>query len=162
MNVNARLQKLLDESGVDYEILHHREDFRARTTASDTHTPPEEFAKTVVLWIDGAYALAVVPATHHVAPSRLARALGADDVRLASEFEMQDLLPDCEVGAAPPFGELFELPTYASVLLADREHITFNAGTHRDAVRMSWLDYERLAKPRMEHLSHHEEDESRG
>jgi Ala-tRNA(Pro) deacylase len=158
MPLNARLQKLLDESGVDYEIIHHREDFRARTTAASTNTPPEEFAKTVVLWIDDGYALAVLPATHYVATSRLARAIGADQVRLASEFEMQDLLPDCEVGAAPPFGSLFELPTYASALLAEDERITFNAGTHRDAVRMAWADYKRLAQPRIEHLSHHEEE----
>ena len=158
MPLNARLQKLLDASGVDYEIIHHRQDFRARTTAADTNTPPEEFAKTVVLWIDGGYALAVLPATHYVAPSRLARAIGADHVSLASEFEMKDLLPDCEVGAAPPFGKLFELPTYASALLAEDEHITFNAGTHRDAVRMAWADYKRLAQPRIEPLSHHEEE----
>ena len=107
MPLNARLQKLLDASGVDYEIIHHRQDFRARTTAADTNTPPEEFAKTVVLWIDNGYALAVLPATHYVAPSRLARAIGADHVSLASEFEMKDLLPDCEVGAAPVRRQLF-------------------------------------------------------
>ena len=157
MPLNARLQKLLDGSGVDYEIVHHREDFRACITAADTNTPPGEFAKTVVLWIDDGYALAVLPATHYVAPSRLARAIGADHVRLASEFEMKEFLPDCEVGATPPFGKLFELPTYASALLAEDEQITFNAGTHRDAVRMAWADYKRLAQPRIEHLSHHEE-----
>jgi Ala-tRNA(Pro) deacylase len=90
----------------------------------------------------------------------MARAIGADDVRLASEAEMENLLPDCEVGAAPPFGELFELPTYASPLLAEDEQITFNAGTHRDAVRMAWADYERLVRPRIEHLSHHEEEQT--
>jgi Ala-tRNA(Pro) deacylase len=160
MPLNARLQKLLDASGVDYEIIHHRVDFRARTTAAHTNTPAEEFAKTVVLWIDGGYALAVLPATQYVAPSRLARAIGADHVRLASEFEMKVLLPDCEVGAVPPFGGLFELPTYASGLLAEDERITFNAGTHRDAVRMAWADYKRLAQARIEHLSHHEEERS--
>lgn len=158
MAINPRLQDLLDESGVDYEILHHREDFRARTTAEDTHTAPGEFAKTVVVWIDGGYALAVVPATHFVAESRLARSIGADKVRLASELEMQDLLPDCEVGAAPPFGGLFELPTYVSPVLARDEEITFNAGSHRDAVRISWADYERLAQPEIVAMSRHEEE----
>jgi Ala-tRNA(Pro) deacylase len=158
MPIDARLQKLLDVSSIDYQIIHHREDFQARATAADTKTPPEEFAKTVVLWIDDGYALAVLPATHYVAPSELARALGADDVRLASESELKDLLPDCEVGAAPPFGGLFELPTYASARLSEDEQITFNAGTHRDAVRMAWADYERLAKPQIEHFSRHEEE----
>lgn len=158
MSLYTGLQKLLDESGVDYEIVHHSEDFQARTTAADTRTPLREFAKTVVLSIDGSYALAVLPATHYVAPARLARAIGADEVRLATEFEIGDLLPDCEIGAAPPFGRLFELPTYASPLLAENARITFNAGSHRDAVRMAWADYKRLAQPRIEHLSHHEDE----
>lgn len=158
MGIDPRLQKLLDEGGVDYEVIHHREDFRARTTARDTHTPPEEFAKTVVLWIDDHYALAIVPATHNVAASRLARSIGASEVRLASESEMRDVMPDSEVGAAPPFGALYDLPVYASPLLAQDERITFNAGTHRDAVRMSWTDYQRLAEPEIVHLSHHEDD----
>ena len=158
MPIDPRLQTLLDESGVDYEVIHHRDDFRARTTAEDTHTPPREFAKTVFVWVDGSYAIVVLPATHFVAESKLARSLGADKVRLASEYEMQDLCPDCEVGAAPPFGRLYELPLYASPVLTRDEHVTFNAGTHRDAVRMTYADYERLADPVIVPLSRHEEE----
>ena len=151
-----RLHDLLDGSGVEYEIIHHRDDFRAQTTAEDTHTPPGEFAKTVFLWIDGGYAIAVLPATHYVAESKLAHSLGAEKIRLASEFEMQDLCPDCEVGAAPPFGKLYGLPSYVSPLLTRDERITFNAGTHRDAVRMRYADYERLADPQEVPISRHE------
>lgn len=158
MAILPRLQKLLDESGVEYQILHHPEDFRARATAADTHTPPAEFAKTVFLWIDGAYALAVLPADHYVAPSRLARSIGAESVRLATEFEMNDLCPDCETGAAPPFGMLFGLATHASPALTHDETITFNGGTHRDAVRISWADYLRVAAPSISPLSRHEEE----
>ena len=158
MALNPRLKKLLDESGVEYQILHHRKDIRARDTAADTDTPPEEFAKTVVLSIDGGYALAALPATHQVSPTRLTRTTNACHVRLASEKEMKDLLPGCEVGAVPPFGVLFDLPTYVSPLLADDEQITFNAGTHRDAVRMAWVDYRRLAQPRIELFSRHQEE----
>jgi Ala-tRNA(Pro) deacylase len=93
-----------------------------------------------------------------VSESRLARSLGAEKIRLASEFEMKDLCPDCEVGAAPPFGRLYGLSTYVSPVLARDERITFNAGTHRDAVRMAWSDYERLAQPRVVSLSRHEEE----
>jgi len=156
--IAKRLRDLLDESGVEYEVIHHRDDFRARTTAEDTHTPLAEFAKTVFLWIDGSYAIAVLPASHFVAESRLERHLDVEKVRLASEFEMQDLCPDCEVGAAPPFGNLYGLPTYASPILARDERITFNAGTHRDAVRIAYADYERLAQPKVMSLSRHEED----
>ena len=153
-----RLQKLLDEAEVEYEVLHHRQDFRARTTAADTHTPEREFAKTLLLWIDGEYAIAAVPASHFLSESRLARSIGAEEVRLATEYEMENLISDCEVGAAPPFGMLYELPTSASPVLARDEQITFNAGTHRDAVRMAWADYERLVKPEVLALSRHEEE----
>ena len=153
-----RLQKLLDEAEVEYEVLHHRQDFRARTTAADTDTPAREFAKTLVLWIDGEYAIAAVPASHFLSESRLARSIGARVVRLATEYEMENLISDCEVGAAPPFGVLYELPTYASPVLARDEEITFNAGTHRDAVRIAWADYERLAKPEVVALSRHEDE----
>jgi Ala-tRNA(Pro) deacylase len=160
MSILPRLQKLLDENNVEYQILHHPEDFRARTTAADTHTPPAEFAKAVFLWVGGNYALAVLPADHFVAFSRLAHSVEADTVRLATEFEMGDLCPDCETGAAPPFGELFGLATYACPTLARDETITFNGGTHRDAVRMAWADYTRLAHPKVVPLSRHEEERS--
>lgn len=158
MPILGRLQELLDERGVEYAVLHHREDFRAQATAADTSTPAGEFAKTVVVWVDGAYALAVLPATHFVAEGRFAHSLGAEKARLATEFEMRDLLPDCELGAAPPIGGLYGLPTYVSPVLARREHITFNAGTHSDAVRLAWNDYERLAEPRVVAMSRHEQD----
>lgn len=159
-DVAKRLHDLLDESGVDYEIIHHKPDYRAEQTALDTHTPPKDFAKTVVLWIDGQYALAALPADHTVSERKLRRSIGAEDVRLAAEWEMEDLCPDCEIGAAPPFGVLYGLPTYVCPLLAEDEQITFNAGTHRDAVRMSWQDFERLVKPRVASMSKHEDPHS--
>lgn len=158
MSILPALQKLLDAHHVEYEILHHPVDYRARATAEDTHTPPAEFAKAVFLWIDGGYAVAALPATHFVAPSRMARAVGAEEIRLASEFEMADLCPNCEVGAAPPIGALFGLKTYASPVLARDERITFNAGSHQDAVRMSWADFERVVAPEIVPLGRHEEE----
>jgi Ala-tRNA(Pro) deacylase len=156
--IDPGLQQLLDGHEVDYELIHHRQDFRARRTADDTHTPPEEFAKTVVVHVDGGFAIALLPATHYLAPARLARSIGAGQVRLASESEMRELMPGYEIGAAPPFPSLCGVPVYASPLLAREKHITFNAGTHRDALRMTWADYERLAKPEVVHLSHHEDE----
>jgi Ala-tRNA(Pro) deacylase len=156
--IHSRLRKLLDEHAVDYQVIHHRQDHRAHETAADTHTPPAEFAKTLIVRLDSCYAMAVLPATHRLAPGRLARDIGARDVELASESEMRELLGDCEVGAAPPFGALYGLPVYASPVLARDERITFNAGTHQDAVRMTWRDYQRLARPEIVDLSRHEED----
>jgi Ala-tRNA(Pro) deacylase len=143
----ARLQQFLDENGVEYDVIHHEEDFRARRTASDTHTPPDDFAKTVFLRLDGRDVMAVVPANHDVAVKKLREASAAKDVRLTTEAHSEGLCPDCEVGAAPPFGNLYDLPVYVSDVLAADEKITFNGGNHRNAVRMRFSDFERLVKP---------------
>lgn len=150
MNVGAqRLQAFLDQAGVEYQVLHHRRDMHATATAADTHTPRDEFAKTVFLWIDGEPAMAVTPATRHVALSKVARALGAEEVRLATESDIAELCPDCEIGAAPPFGNLYGLPVYVSRALAADEQITFNGGDHENAFRMAFGDYEALVSPQV-------------
>jgi len=151
-----RLQEFLDKNQVDYEVIHHRTDYRATATAADTETEPEEFAKTVFLWIDGRFAMAVLPALKHVALSKLRRALDAEDVRLASERESAELCPDCDVGAAPPFGNLYDLPVYVSASLAEDEEITFNAGSHEEAIRMGFRDFEQLVRPRILRISRHD------
>jgi Ala-tRNA(Pro) deacylase len=143
----ARLGQFLDANGVTYETLQHRVDYRAETTALDTHTSPDRFAKSVVLLADGRPLLAVVPSTRTISLRRVQEATGADDVVLAGEDHVAHLFPDCEVGAAPPFGNLYGLPVYASPLLADHDELTFNAGSHRVAVRMRFADFERLVRP---------------
>jgi Ala-tRNA(Pro) deacylase len=151
-----RLVEYLDAAGVPYHVIHHRVDYRSRATADHTHTPPAEFAKTVFVWIDGTPAMVVLPATKDVALSRLCRNLGADEVRVARESETRELCPDCEVGAAPPFGNLYDLCVYVSKSLAEDEEITFNGGTHDNAVRMAFADFERLVQPRILALAKHD------
>jgi Ala-tRNA(Pro) deacylase len=151
-----RLKAFLDQQGVPYHVIHHRPDFRARETAADTDTPPEEFAKTVILWVDGSPAMAVVPASRDVALSKLRRSLGATEVRLAHEREIRVLCPDCEIGAAPPFGPLYGMPVFASPALSRDEVITFNGGDHENALRMAWRDFERLVHPRVVPLAKHD------
>jgi Ala-tRNA(Pro) deacylase len=151
-----RLQKFLDDNSVEYEVIHHKKDYRARVTARDTDTPQKEFAKSVLLLVDGQHALAVVPASSDIALSKVRDAAGARDVDLASEDDFERLCPDCEVGAAPPFGNLYGVPVYVSRSLAADEQITFNAGTHSDAVRMFYGDFQRLVKPRVLGLCKHE------
>lgn len=155
--IMKRLVEMLDENGIEYEVIHHHADYRARETALDTHTRPEEFAKTVFVRIDGQFGLAVLPSTHSVSVGRLGRSLEAHEVRLASEWEMKDLCPDAEVGAAPPFGNLFDLPVYVCPALTQDEHITFNAGSHTEAVRLRYGDFEKLVHPRVVHMARHEE-----
>ena len=151
-----RLCELFDAEGVEYEMIHHERDVRAEATAEHTHTPPEEFAKSVFLWIDGEPALAVVPANRGVAIARLRDAIDAAEVHIASETDMHTICPDCEIGAAPPFGNLYGLPVYVSSALAEDDSITFNGGDHEHAFRVSWADFERLAAPRVVALARYD------
>lgn len=141
-----RLLAFLDEHHIPYELIHHRLDYTAQRTAADTHTRGRDFAKSVVLDLDGGFALAVVPA-HRKIDFAKARDLLQTKVILASEEKIAELFPDCEIGAEPPLGNLYGLPVYVSPELADDEFITFNAGSHHEAVRMRYLDFEELVKP---------------
>lgn len=151
--VSANLRSFLDQHQVTYEIIHHRRDYTAMETAADTHTPGREFAKTVLVWFDGTYAMVVLPAHHQIDFRKLRKALGATIVRLADEEEYSEICPDCEVGTAPPFGNLYDLPVYVSAALSASEQISFNGGTHGDVVRISYSDWQRLARPHAADIS---------
>jgi Ala-tRNA(Pro) deacylase len=151
-----RLQRLLDAAGVDYTQIHHRRDYHASKTALDTFTPQDEFAKTVFVWVDGKPAMAVLPANKHLAPSKLRKAIGATRVRVATETDLETLCADCEPGAAPPFGVLYDLPVYASQALEADEQIAFNGGTHDQAIRMRFADWRKLANPKLVRLARRE------
>ena len=154
----ARFRQYLDDSGLPYQLIRHQRDIHARATADHTHTPPEEFAKSVFLWVDEEPVIAVVPASRDVALSKVRRSLGAHSVLKARESELESLIPDCEVGAAPPFGPLYNLPVYVSRSLARDEEITFNGGDHEHAFRMRFADFEQLVHPKVVRLCKHDDD----
>jgi len=139
-----RLTEHLDDAGVAYEIVHHKLDFSAQRTAADTHTPGRAFAKAVVLRTDQGYVLAVIPANLKIDFGKAHDLLGPE-THLADEAVIAELFPDCEVGAEPPMGHLYGMQTYLSPQLRDDAFITFNAGTHHEAVRMRYVDFERVA-----------------
>jgi Ala-tRNA(Pro) deacylase len=153
LTTSHRLTSCLEKWGVPFHIIGHRVDYSAQETAQDTDTPGKEFAKTVVLSVDGRYAMAVLAATEAVDLHRARALLGARDVHLAGEQKLQELFPDCEVGAEPPFGHLYGMPVYVSPLLAEDEYITFNAGSHIEVIRMKYSDYKRLETPRVMSLA---------
>lgn len=140
-----RIVDLLHSAAVHYEVIPHHANYTAQEAAQDTHTPGRQFAKTVVLRIDGAYVLAVLPAPRVVDLGALQRALGAAEVRLATEAEIAERFPSCEVGAVPPFGTFFDVPIYVNMGLRDDEQVTFMAGRHRASIRMGYGDLRRLA-----------------
>ena len=139
----------LDEHRLPYEVVHHCRNFTAQETAAGTHTRAMDFAKTVVVWVDNRYCMAVVPATCRIDIEKFKEFLSAKTVKLANEEELSALCPNCEIGAMPPFGEMFDLPVYISSLLTFDHVITFNGGTHEDAIRMPYRDYDDVVKPRV-------------
>jgi Ala-tRNA(Pro) deacylase len=144
--LNPRLADLLEARGVPYRSMSHAADVTSQMTAAHTHTPGREFAKTVIVNVDGEFGMAVLPAHLRVDLEKLRKWLNASEARLATEDEMARLFPDCEVGAEPPFGNLYNLPVYVSPLLS-RERITFHGGSHEEAVQLRYDDFVALTKP---------------
>jgi Ala-tRNA(Pro) deacylase len=132
---------------VRYSHSIHPRALTARETADADRVPAHEFAKTVVYFNDAGFGIAVVPADQFVDLLRLGRLLGSSFIRLASETELKELFPNCDLGAMPPFGDTCELPVIVDVGIAG-EYIAFTIGTHRDVVRMSFADFQRLARPK--------------
>lgn len=147
--ISTRLKQFLDENEVGYDVMHHDPAFTAQQLAARLHVPGHEFTKVVVVKLDGSYALVALPAPLRVNFKALAHGVGVKKCQLASEGEFQQLFPDCEVGAMPPFGVLYHLPTYVDQELTANENIVINAGTHAEAIRLRYADFARLARPRV-------------
>jgi Ala-tRNA(Pro) deacylase len=143
------LKDFLDRQGIKYIVISHSVAYTAQGIAALAHIPGKELAKTVIVKIDGVLAMAVVAASRHVNLAMLKNAAGALSVELAAEADFKERFPDCETGAMPPFGNLFGMPVFADETLAQDKEIAFNAGTHRELVRLAWKDFERLAAPKI-------------
>jgi len=145
----ASLLNYLDENEVRYVILYHSPAYTAQGIAGLAHIPGQELAKTVIVLLDGKLVMAVLPAKYHVDLMLLRKRAKAKTVELASEEDFQSRFAGCETGAMPPFGNLFGVPVYADMTLEKDAVIAFNAGTHRELIRMSWADYKKLVQPTM-------------
>jgi Ala-tRNA(Pro) deacylase len=141
------LRQYLDKHNVKYTVISHSPAYTAQGIAALTHISGKELAKTVVVKMDDKLAVAVLPASFRVDLELLKKATGAKDVDLASESEFQDLFPECETGAMPPFGNLYGFDVLADESLTRDEEIVFNACSHRELIRMAWKDFEELAEP---------------
>lgn len=148
MSVNGRLLALLAKQRIEYELMPHREAFTSQEVAQTVHVRGRQLAKVVLVRAGcGSYLMAVVPASTHLDLDRLGRISGHEHLALATETEILRIFPDCEVGAMPPFGNLYGLPVYLDACLADQDHIVFQAGNHHEVVRMTFPEYEQLAAP---------------
>jgi Ala-tRNA(Pro) deacylase len=144
-----KLLEYLDEHGIDYEFHEHPRAYAAEDVARSVDFPRRSFAKTVLVKLDGIMAMAVVSASFKINFNLLRDAAGAGAIALALEEDFAPRFPDCELGAMPPFGNLYGMDVYADGELAASPTIAFNAGTHREVLTMAWDDFEVLVEPRV-------------
>lgn len=147
MTIANRVKTFLDGNDVEFEHTEHEPAYTAQEVAEAEHIPGRQVAKVVILTDGEASIMAVLPATRKIDLDRIRHAAGDEGLRLASEGEFADLFPGCEVGAMAPFGNLYDLPVFVDQSLREDETITFNAGTHTDAITMAYADFERLVEP---------------
>jgi Ala-tRNA(Pro) deacylase len=148
-----QLKSFLDNNHVKYTTITHSPEYTAQEIAASAHIPGKDLAKTVIVKVDGEFAMAVLPASMHVSLNRLREAAGAGDAEIASEEEFEKLFPDCELGAMPPFGNLYDMPVFAAKQLTEDDEIAFNAGSHSELVQLAYSDFAKLVHPKVVALS---------
>lgn len=142
-----KVREFLDAHHVKYVTIRHSQAFTAADVAASVHVAGRDFAKTVMVWAGGGLAMVVLPATRRIVLHDLREMLESPEARLATETEFRDRFPDCEIGAMPPFGNLYGLPVYVAAGLSTEPEIAFNAGTHTEVIKMAYADFEALVHP---------------
>ena len=143
----AKLKAFLDLNNIPYIEITHSKAYTAQAIAALAHVPGRELAKTVIVRINDKLAMAVLSASSQIDLEKLRIGTGAYEIRLATEYEFEQRFPDCEVGAMPPFGNLYDMPVYVEEALTRDLEIAFNAGSHKELVRLAYRDFERLVNP---------------
>src|SRR6266699_3458105 len=152
MEIPKQLIDCLDGNKVSYEVLQHPEAVTAQRIAPAEHVKGRHHAKVVMVKSGDQHLMIVLPADHQIDLEKAEKTIG-NAVSLGKEQEFKSLFPDCAIGAMPPFGNLYGLPTYVDEHLAGQDYIVFEAGTHTDAIKMSYRDYEKIVKPEVKDLA---------
>jgi Ala-tRNA(Pro) deacylase len=152
MGIPKRLIDCLNQNKVQYEILHHPEAVTAQRIAQAEHIKGRHHAKVVMIKSGGQHLMMVLPADHQIDLEKVEKGI-SKAVSLDKEAEFKALFADCAIGAMPPFGNLYDLPTYVDKNLAEQDYIVFEAGTHTDAIKMSYRDYDKIVKPKVGDLA---------
>jgi Ala-tRNA(Pro) deacylase len=142
-----KLRQMLDEHKTKYISINHWPAYTARETAASTFVPRNEFAKTIIVDLDGEKVMAVLPASRHVDIVAFRKLAQASEARLATEDEFKALFPDCEVGAMPPFGSLYDMRVFVDQIVTEVDDLCFNAGSHEQILRMDCRDFLALEQP---------------
>lgn len=152
VEIPKRLIDGLEQNKVHYDILHHAEAVIAQRIAQAEHVKGRHQAKVVILKSDDQHFMVALSADHHIDLQKIENAIGKP-VSLGQENDFKSLFPDSMIGAMPPFGNLYGLPTYVDKHLAEQDYVVFEAGTHTDAIKMSYADYDNIVKPKVEDLA---------
>jgi Ala-tRNA(Pro) deacylase len=153
MSCKENLEAFLREHSVQFEVHHHPLAYTAQRVAQAEHVSGRMVVKVVMAFADGKMVMLALPAHRNANLAKAAEVAGAKEVRLAHEDEFAAAFPDCDVGAMPPFGNLYGIPVYVDSELAEDETIVFNAGTHEDTIHMTFTDFRQLVEPTMADLS---------
>jgi Ala-tRNA(Pro) deacylase len=148
-----KLKDFLNKHEIKYVSVAHSPAYTAQEIAARVHIRGKKLAKTVMVLVNGKMAMAVLPASQKVDFDYFRKEIGAENVSLASEEEFKGMFPDCEVGAMPPFGNLYDMDVFADSGLAEDDEIAFSAGTHTELIKLPFVDFKRLVKPRIVRLT---------
>lgn len=150
---STKLKKFLNEHNVKYQVISHSLAYTALEIAQAAKISGYELAKTVIVKADGKMVMVVLPARYKLDLTLVKQALHANLVALASEEEFATHFPDCEIGAMPPFGHLYDIPVYVAQEVTHDQNIAFNAGSHLEVIKMTYVDYAHLEKPKVAALT---------
>ena len=155
MDCKTRLEQYFRDNGVGYQIMTHPVAYTAQEVAAAQRVPGRQLAKVVIVLADGKAVMLAQPANSRIDFAKLKDVLDAQEARLARENEFADLFPDCDTGAMPPFGNLYDVLVYVDRALSEDVEIVFQAGTHRETMKISYQDYARLAQPTVADFAAH-------
>ncbi len=155
MTINEQIKKYLSEKHVSYQILTHSVAYTAMEIASAQHVPGNQMIKSVIVKADNRNIMCVLCSTHIINFTKLKRILNVTELYLANEDETESLFPNIEIGAEPPFGDLFGIEVYIDRTVSENDDIVFNAGTHTETIKMSYVDFTHLVKAKVENFAQH-------
>jgi Ala-tRNA(Pro) deacylase len=149
MTVLRKLKDYLEKNQVRYEEGYHERVYTSQEIAAAMHVPGRELAKVVMVKADRKMVMLVLPASYQVKIEKLKKALQCKKLAIAKEKDFEQLFPDCEIGAMPPFGNLYDLEVWVDRVLTGDEFIVFRAGNHVETLKIKYDDYARLVNPRV-------------
>ncbi|NWG02277.1 MAG: YbaK/EbsC family protein [Syntrophaceae bacterium] len=149
MTILKKLKDYLEKNQVPYEIGVHSMVYTAQEIAATLHIPGKELAKVVMVKADKKMVMLVLPASYRVDTKKLKKVLKCKKLGISKEKDFEELFPDCEIGAMPPFGNLYHLEVWADRVLTENAFIVFQAGSHVETLKIRYSDYARLVNPKI-------------